>query len=211
VERLEEVDVGGVQVAHQVEDGVGGRHLVFARCQERGRAGRHVGRQRGDARRVDECHLPERRRRPLDDETVDVRGVDAAEVDADGAAVAGERHLARLALAGLERGPVGDAVSVPGDDAGALAGVGGRQLLADQRVEQRRLAGLDLAGDGDAQGLVEPVEHGLQPVAGIGHPGVRPGCLFEQAADGVEQVRRGARGHDAAPFPAAGLRSGAST
>ena len=34
-------------------------------------------------------------------------------------------HLAGLAVRGLQRGPVGDAVAVPGDDAGALARVGG--------------------------------------------------------------------------------------
>ena len=67
---------------------------------------------------------------------------------------------------GLERDPVGDAVAVPGDDAGALAGVGRRQLLAHQGVEQRGLAGLDLAGDGDPQRLVEPVEHRLEPLPG---------------------------------------------
>ena len=114
---------------------------------------------------------------------VDVVGVGAAEVDGDGAAVAGERHLAGLALRGLERRPVGDAVAVPGDDPGALARVGGGQLLAHQGVEQRRLARLDLAGDGDPQRLVEPVEHGLQAVDRVGRGRVRPRRVLEQAAD----------------------------
>ena len=52
--------------------------------------------------------------------------------------------------------PVAQGVAVPGDDPGALAGVGRRELLADQRVEQGRLAGLDLAGDRHPQRLVEP-------------------------------------------------------
>jgi hypothetical protein len=150
-----------VQVPHQVQHCVGRRDLVLAGGEEGGGPGGHVGRQRGDARRVDERHLAQRRRGPLDDEARDVVGVGAAEVDGDGAPVARERHLPGLALRGLQRGPVGDAVAVPRDDAGALAGVGGGELLAHQGVEQRRLAGLDLAGDCDPQRLVEPVEHGL--------------------------------------------------
>ena len=58
----------------------------------------------------------------------------------------------------VQRDPRAGAVLVPGDDACALAGVGGGDLLADQRVEQRRLARLHLPGDGDPQRLVEPVE-----------------------------------------------------
>ena len=56
----------------------------------------------------------------------------------------------------VQRHPVGDAVDVPGDDLRALAGVGRRQLLADEGVEQGGLARLHLAGDGDPQRLVEP-------------------------------------------------------
>src|SRR5690606_14958340 len=40
--------------------------------------------------------------------------------------------------------------------------VGGRELLADERVEERRLAGLHLPGDGHPEGLVEPVDAGAQ-------------------------------------------------
>ena len=58
---------------------------------------------------------------------------------------------------------VGVPVAVPGDDAGALAGVGRGEPLPDQRVEQRRLARLHPAGDGHPQRLVEPVAHGDQP------------------------------------------------
>ena len=58
-----------------------------------------------------------------------------------------ERQLALVA--GRQRGgdAVADAVAVPADQPGALAGVGRRQPLADERVEQRRLAGLDPSGD----------------------------------------------------------------
>ena len=51
-------------------------------------------------------------------------------------------------------------VPVPGDDLRALPRVGRRDLLPDQGVEQRGLARLDLAGDGDAQRLVEPLAIG---------------------------------------------------
>ena len=52
--------------------------------------------------------------------------------------------------------PVAEGVAVPGHDPGALAGVGRRQPLADQRVEQGRLAGLDPARDRDPERFVEP-------------------------------------------------------
>ena len=46
-------------------------------------------------------------------------------------------------------------VAVPGDDPGALAGVGGGHPLADERVEERGLARLHPAGDGHPEGLLE--------------------------------------------------------
>ena len=112
---------------------------------------------------------------------------------------------------GVQRHPVGDAVAVPGDDPGALAGVGRRQLLADERVEQRRLAGLHLAGDGDPQRLVEAGRStALQAWTASGVARVRPATAC------VEQRRGRCRaasvdvddGHGAAR--AAGRRASAS-
>ena len=77
------------------------------------------------------------------------------EVDLQGPLGAAEAQLDRRSLERRRGHPVDVAVAVPRDDAGALAGVGRRDLLADERVQQRRLAGLDLAGDGDAQRAVE--------------------------------------------------------
>ena len=131
------------QVDHRV--GLGGP-LPFG-LQERHRAQRHVGAQRGDAGGVDQGVLPQPGAGHLHLEVVDLLG-GPAEVDLDGAGHPVERAGFGAAVAQVGGPRVGGAVGVPSDDPGALAGVGGRQLLADQGVEQRRLPGLDLAGDG---------------------------------------------------------------
>src|SRR3712207_7924893 len=55
-----------------------------------------------------------------------------------------------------QRDPRREAVPVPGHDPGALPRVRRSDLLADDGVDQRRLAGLHHAGDRDTQRLVEP-------------------------------------------------------
>ena len=100
--------------------------------------------------------------------------------------------------------------AVPGDDPRALARVGRGDLLPHQRVEQRRLARLDLARDGDPQRPVQPRHLGCSHAAtagslpvdldgpdqhGAGHRGQPP------RRDG-EQTLRFPVTHDAA-----GLRS----
>src|SRR5690606_27368638 len=54
---------------------------------------------------------------------------------------------------------IGVAVLVPGHHPGTLARGGGRQPLANQRVEQCGLAGLDPAGHRHPQRFVEPPGH----------------------------------------------------
>ena len=63
----------------------------------------------------------------------------------------------RSAAAGPARYQVTTRVHSPASD--------GRDLLAHQRVQQRRLARLDLAGDGDPQRPVQPVDLGVEPRA----------------------------------------------
>jgi hypothetical protein len=94
VERLQEAHVGVVQVAHQVEHGVGRRRLVVVRGQERVGAGRQVGRDRPDARGVDQRDLGQVGRRPPDLQPVQVVGADGAEVDLQLVVPPAERALA---------------------------------------------------------------------------------------------------------------------
>ena len=73
------------------------------------------------------------------------------------------------------------AVLEPGHQPGALTDVGRRDPAADQRVDQRRLARLDPAGDRHLQRRGEPAQHlgeagggarghlRLQAVAQVGH------------------------------------------
>ena len=71
VERGQEAEVGGVQVPHQVDDRVGLGRGVLGR-EERGSACGDLGRQRGDARRVDERHVLEPLRWPFDVDPLDL-------------------------------------------------------------------------------------------------------------------------------------------
>src|SRR5690606_15412755 len=97
-------------------------------------------------------------------------------------------------------------VDVPGDDPGALTRVGGGDLLADQRVEQRRLPGLHLARDRDPQRLVEALEVVGEPGVGLRAVLVGLDGVAQQDPDGGAERRRG-RGHAAPPAVAAGRRS----
>ena len=56
----------------------------------------------------------------------------------------------------------------PGDDPGGLGGVGGRDVLPDQRIDQRRLAGLQRPGQRDADRLVEPAADPVEFVVHVG-------------------------------------------
>ncbi len=80
-------------------------------------------------------------------------------------------------------------VPVPGDDLGALPRVGGRDLLPDQGVEQRRLARLDLAGDRDAQRFVQPLQLPGEPAAGPQVVPVDPQRGLQCVARRVGQTR----------------------
>ena len=165
VEGAQELHVVAVQMFHQVQDGVGGGLLVVHREQVPGAPGQAL-RQRPDARGVDERRAAQRPRGPGDHELIDLIGGQAAEVDLEDAVVAGEAGLAGRAVERVDVDPVGVAVGEPGDDPGALPGVGRRQALPDEGVEQRGLAGLHPPGDGHPQRLVQAVEDAAQ--AGLG-------------------------------------------
>ena len=158
-ERLEEPDVGAVQVAHEVEDRVRFARTVGVVVEQRpGRPlrGGLVGRRQ--AGRVDEGQLDELLRRPADLDPLDRLERQAAEVDVERAVLAPERELPGAGRPQLGDHPVAEGVAVPGHDPGALAGVGRREPLADEGVEERRLAGLHPARDGDPERLVEPAK-----------------------------------------------------
>ncbi len=186
VEGLQERDVICVQVAHQVEDGISGCGLLVG-GDEPGHALAERRGERADARGVDERHRPERARRPGHQQAVDLIGEEGAEIDVDGTVGPGEPELARFAADQLGPHLIGVAVAVPGDDPGALALVGGRQLLADQRVQQCGLARLHLAGDGDPERFAEAVP-GAGQTLGLRVAVVTGPAGFDQLARRQQQV-----------------------
>ena len=155
-ERLEEPCVAVMQVAHQVQHGVGiGRSLDAGIEQRRHRARRRALVRRPETRRIDQRHRFELGRWPADLDPLDAVDAVLAEVDRQLAVLAPERQVDAALGPQVGAHAVPEAVPVPRHDLGALAGVRGRQPLADQGVEQRRLAGLHPTGDRDAQRLVE--------------------------------------------------------
>ncbi len=79
-----------------------------------------------------------------------------------------DRHVGAPPAAVIGGHLRGRAVPEPGDDAGGLGGVGRRDLLADQRIDQRRLAGLERPGQRDAHRLVQPAADPLELVVHVG-------------------------------------------
>ncbi len=156
-EGVEELDVGPVEVAHQVDDRVGVRRVRLVVGQEVARAARVLVVDRRQPRRVDQRHVLQGRGRPLDVEPGHVPLGQVTELDVERAGVAGEGQLLLAAGRQLGGDAVADAVAVPADHARALTGVGRRQPFADEGVQQRRLAGLDPAGDGHSHGAVQPL------------------------------------------------------
>ena len=134
VEGGEEVDVGCVEVLHQVEDRVGSGLATFARREEVGGAGRRRARERRDPRGVDERDLPEGRRGPLDVEALDPFRREPAQLDVERLVDPAELRRAGLAVPRVDDDPVRDAVVVPGDDLRALTLVGRCERLADWSV-----------------------------------------------------------------------------
>ena len=76
--------------------------------------------------------------------------------------------------------------AVPGDDPGAFAGIRRCQFLAEQRVEQGRFPGLDLAGDGHPQWPGQPVRQLLELGVCLRPGGLRGGGA-QQGTDGGGQ------------------------
>ena len=152
-----------MQVAHQVDDGVRIGRIGVVVLEEVPRAPGVVVVDRGQPWRVDQRHVLQRRRRPLHVEPADVPLGQVAQLDVEGAAVAAERQLALVA--GRQRGgdAVADAVAVPADQPRALTGVGRGEPLADERVEQRRLARLDPSGDGNAHRPLQALDDAPRP------------------------------------------------
>ena len=156
-ERLEEVDVGTMEVAHQVEDRVGLTRPVAFVVEEcaRGPLGGALAGGR-EAGRVDERQLGQLLGGPADLDPLDRLDGEVAEIDRQRAVLTAEREVARAAGSQFGDDLVAEGVAVPGHDPGALARVGRRQSLADQGVQEGRLAGLDPAGDRHPQRLVQP-------------------------------------------------------
>ena len=100
-------------------------------------------RQRGDAGGVDDGHPLHRRRRQ---EPVDVGDLRHGAADVDQHAVV-EHSPAAAAVVAHDLRPRGGAVAEDGDGVGGLQGARRRDVLADQGVDQRRLARLEPADD----------------------------------------------------------------
>ncbi len=121
---------------------------------------RHVRRPRSDSEAMPGVSMSVTSSRRFDGHSTSIRSTSSAGVGPRSrtSRPSSRRTGSDAGAAGAEvHGDAGRrAVAVPGDDLGALAGVRRGDLLADDRVQQRRLAGLHHAGDGDAQRLVEP-------------------------------------------------------
>ena len=100
-ERVEEGDVGGVDVAHQVDHGVGVAAGALLGVEELAGATRVLVVERGDARRVDQRQRVERGRRPAHVEPAHVTLGEAAELDVERAFVALERQRLVASVAQL--------------------------------------------------------------------------------------------------------------
>jgi hypothetical protein len=186
-ERLQELEVGGVQVAHQVDDPVSTARLVL-RQQKRRRPLRVLGRHRRDPRRVDQRGGLQAPRWPIDHEPVDVPGRGAVQVDDQPSVPPAGRERARRAQLWVQRQLWRGRVLVPGHELGALGRVRRGDHLADHRVEQRRFARFDLARDGDPKRGVDPVQFPAQPPLGFGRAPVRLDGALEQPAGGRREV-----------------------
>ena len=93
-ERLEEPGVAVMQVAHQVQHGVGvGRSLDAGVEQRRHRARRRALVRRPETRRIDQRHRFELGRRPADLDALDAVDAVLAEVDRELAVLAPERQV----------------------------------------------------------------------------------------------------------------------
>ena len=159
-----------------------GRDLVA--LPRRGRVGRTeegpgaagvAGAGRVDAGRVDEGDRPEARRGPVDAQRVHAVDAGSPEVDHERAPPVHDGQLCEAACrCGARRRSGRRARLVGRHHPGALGGPGGRDLLADQGVEQRGLARLEGAGQGDAQRAVEPVAVRAEHLGGRAGPRRRP-------------------------------------
>ncbi len=156
----QELDVGRVQRSQQVDHGVGAGRLVVGGEHLEG-AGRHVPRQRGRARGVDDRRVSQGGRRPLHVETVHLVGGEVAEVEREMSVPAQHRDvggtLSATTVVRLVPGRHGGRrpAAVPGDDAGALGRVGGRDVLSHQGIEQSGLACLQRTGQSHPQRLFQ--------------------------------------------------------
>jgi hypothetical protein len=177
-----------VQRSEQVDEGVGDGDASLG-SDELDRPLADLGRDRSHARCVDQGELLQRGRRPRDVEPLDLVRIEVAQVELETAGLPEGRDL-NLTLGGMSSAHGGSvSVAVPGDDARAFTGVGRSKLFAEQRVDQRRLAGLDRADESDTQWLVGAPAERVEPprclrVVAVDRPG-----LIEQATHVVQRGR----------------------
>ena len=124
--------------------------------------------------------------RPLDVQVHHISGIEPAEVEAQPVPVR-DGHVAAppAAVVGGDLG--GRAVPEPGHDPGGLGRVGRRDIVSDQRIDQRGLACLEGARQRDADGLVEPRADAFQFVENVRTLTV--GRLTSVRLDGAAQNR----------------------
>ncbi|SHW92308.1 Uncharacterised protein [Mycobacteroides abscessus subsp. abscessus] len=195
---LEQRDVRRVEGAQQEDHGVHPRHAVSWH-QELECAVGDITRQRRRPRCVDDGRLFQFGCGPLHIEVDDVphigralRAGIARQVEGQ-AVTAGDRHVGTAAVPMVGGDAGRHAMAEPGDQAGGLGGVSGRNLLAHKRIHERRLAGLEGAGQGDADRLIEPAAdpvqfgQGLRPVL---VDGIGPVGRDDAAQDGADACAR---------------------
>ena len=184
----EQRDVGGVEGAQQEHHGVDARNTVVGHQQPQCALGDVPG-QRRRPRGVDDRGVDQFRGGPLHVQVDDVLWIQGGEVESETTldGVTADRHIgpptAPMIGGHLRRGTVPE----PGDDAGGLGGVGGRNVLAHKGIHQSRLTRLEGARQRDADRLIESAADPVQLVVHIGTFGV--GGIGAVGLDGSAQDR----------------------
>lgn len=142
-----------MSMSHQIDHGV---HLCTCVAQQeiRGSIGRFGG-ERVDARGVDDRQSTKEGRRPIHLHTADLVRSQAAQSHDELSVVAAEWQLGNGAILGYDAGRRRGTVLEPRRHLGALPGVGRREVIGQEGIDQRGFARLHLSRDSHPQGPLQ--------------------------------------------------------
>ncbi len=103
---------------------------------------------------------------PFDVQIRDLGRVEPAQIEAETIPV-GDGHVDAAPATVVGRHPGSRAVPEPGDDTGGLGGVRRRDIVADQRVDERGFARLEGAGQRDADRFAQPGTNAVEFVEDV--------------------------------------------